>query len=429
MAQLSLQQPYLCRYYYGFNEYETVKQLQKELNEVTPSLKHRLEVDGYFGRLTEETVKEYQESRGLRIDGIVGPETINALNSRMSLKGSVKKADETLLGNKIESTTNREEYRIPESYTYDNDCTTGDIEEELFPLEPYLGDNGGLTHIPYVTSEGLCLPQNSKYVIARDRIWGTLPFSNIHLANIIEDLANNNPFANFVENIDELRDSIKGIKNNTYYQHDNYNAWYKKKIFPKNVHKELIVVRYFKEEIEVCKFLGQKIAQSTIIISKKQYQRNRRLMKKMLYELRIFLIRVVNRINFKKLFKDAGRIMRQLINFVQPFIVKVNSKSWIIKFLKKLAKRLRFIPLVRILSIAETVLPLIDKIIKKDYEGALEELFKIVEELVKAVVETAIVGALMMCGLGEIAIALLILYTLVEFIIDDFSSCEFKLSL
>lgn len=48
-----------------------VKALQEKLN---------LKADGIFGPLTEEAVKDFQRSKGLEVDGIVGNNTLSKLN-------------------------------------------------------------------------------------------------------------------------------------------------------------------------------------------------------------------------------------------------------------------------------------------------------------------------------------------------------------
>lgn len=48
-----------------------VKVLQEKLN---------LKIDGIFGPLTEEAVKDFQRSNGLEVDGIVGNNTLSKLN-------------------------------------------------------------------------------------------------------------------------------------------------------------------------------------------------------------------------------------------------------------------------------------------------------------------------------------------------------------
>ena len=48
-----------------------VKLLQEKLN---------LKADGVFGPLTEEAVKDFQRSNGLKVDGIVGTNTLSKLN-------------------------------------------------------------------------------------------------------------------------------------------------------------------------------------------------------------------------------------------------------------------------------------------------------------------------------------------------------------
>lgn len=49
---------------------EDVKVVQRKLN---------LQVDGIFGPLTDEAVREFQKAKGLDVDGIVGPKTWAAL--------------------------------------------------------------------------------------------------------------------------------------------------------------------------------------------------------------------------------------------------------------------------------------------------------------------------------------------------------------
>ena len=53
------------------NRGNEVKLLQEKLN---------LRADGIFGPLTEETVKDFQRSNGLEVDGIVGTNTLSKLN-------------------------------------------------------------------------------------------------------------------------------------------------------------------------------------------------------------------------------------------------------------------------------------------------------------------------------------------------------------
>lgn len=67
---------------------EDVKQLQRLL---------RLAVDGIFGRITEEAVRDYQRRNGLKADGIVGDETWKKLNGDSRLKTSKRYINEIIV--------------------------------------------------------------------------------------------------------------------------------------------------------------------------------------------------------------------------------------------------------------------------------------------------------------------------------------------
>lgn len=56
---------------------QQVKELQTQLNKFG----YKLVVDGSFGALTEGAVKDFQRSRGLQVDGLVGEQTRKALFS------------------------------------------------------------------------------------------------------------------------------------------------------------------------------------------------------------------------------------------------------------------------------------------------------------------------------------------------------------
>lgn len=98
MGQLILQNPYLCRNYYEHAKFDSVVHLQERLNEVEPT--SMLTPDGYFGEKTHETLKRYQQRMGIKADGVVGPETIQRLNS-YSNNGLLQCNNNGLLNGKI----------------------------------------------------------------------------------------------------------------------------------------------------------------------------------------------------------------------------------------------------------------------------------------------------------------------------------------
>jgi len=59
---------------------QNVRELQQQLKDAG----HNIEVDGKFGAETASAVREYQRENGLKVDGLVGPETSGALHSNLS---------------------------------------------------------------------------------------------------------------------------------------------------------------------------------------------------------------------------------------------------------------------------------------------------------------------------------------------------------
>lgn len=94
---------------------DDVKKLQKALN----NSGYSLDVDGIFGTKTQSAVKEYQKSKGLSVDGIVGNNTWTSLsNSTVSKKNTDgNQAISTKDGNTIEWLVekNRPTYQKSES--------------------------------------------------------------------------------------------------------------------------------------------------------------------------------------------------------------------------------------------------------------------------------------------------------------------------
>jgi hypothetical protein len=46
---------------------------------------YRGDIDGYYGPLTEQAVRQFQEANGLAVDGIVGPNTYEALQRQRDI--------------------------------------------------------------------------------------------------------------------------------------------------------------------------------------------------------------------------------------------------------------------------------------------------------------------------------------------------------
>lgn len=68
---------------------QTVKAVQSKLKQMGM---YTYTIDGIYGSRTDRAVRQFQREQGLQVDGIVGPETIAALNSVQTDKSTGKKA-------------------------------------------------------------------------------------------------------------------------------------------------------------------------------------------------------------------------------------------------------------------------------------------------------------------------------------------------
>lgn len=89
-TRLSHQCPHLSRGSTG----PCVSTLQTELDHA--GVHPHLRVDGTFGLLTLEAVEHFQHSKGLRADGVVGPQTAHALDDSLGTTGSSNQAGVTM---------------------------------------------------------------------------------------------------------------------------------------------------------------------------------------------------------------------------------------------------------------------------------------------------------------------------------------------
>lgn len=75
-----------------------VKSLQLCLNTLTGS---KLVIDGEFGILTQNVVKQYQKKKGIEVDGIVGKITLNKIKEDMTKPVTPSKTSPVASGNKV----------------------------------------------------------------------------------------------------------------------------------------------------------------------------------------------------------------------------------------------------------------------------------------------------------------------------------------
>lgn len=402
MEKLSLQHPYLCRYYYGYNQYDSVRRLQEILNEKCLS---NLSVDGYFGRATEEAVKEYQRINNLRVDGIVGPETLASLNMSKQNNAFIPNngCNEGLL-----SGSDDIHLGIPISdiglnmSSVDKGYESGLIQEEAIESTPLF--KLGISYDNYApknsTIEILDLPEQSSFRLLNDRAFGLV--SQLMKPAIIADMTKE-----FYEYINSL-----GLKCN--FNYNNYrdidsirgNKLSKKSMQIVNAIRK---VKYTLD-IDVDYWFGAQMLKRLLPILQKA---------RPIFNTLIRFNISTERINH--LLHTANDIIADIINFlrsqVQNLMHFVNNQRWLSGLAKRVGVFLkRFIPIAKVVSSVAMFAQLLLHIKQGNKEKVLEDLLTIVKDIVVGVATTAAVSALMAVGLGEIAIAIVILFAILDYL-------------
>lgn len=405
MEKLSLQHPYLCRYYYGYNQYDSVRRLQEILNEKCLS---NLSVDGYFGRATEEAVKEYQRINNLRVDGIVGPETLASLNMSKQNnafipnngynEGLLSGSDDIHLGMPI-SDIGLNMSSVDKGYE------SGLIQEEAIESTPLF--KLGISYDNYApknsTIEILDLPEQSSFRLLNDRAFGLV--SQLMKPVLIADMTKK-----FYEYINSL-----GLE--CSFNYNNYRDRYSIIGIELSKRSRQIVntirkVNYTFSVIDVDYWLGAQIGKRLLPILQKA---------RPIFNTLLGINISTERINH--LLHTANDIIADIINFLRSQVQNlnlmhfVNNQSRLVGLAKRVGELLkRFIPTIaKVVSSVAMFAQLLLHIKQGNKEKVLEDLLTIVKDIVIGVATTAAVSALMAVGLGEIAIAIVILFAILDY--------------
>lgn len=398
MGQLTLQNPYLCRYYYGHAKFDSVVQLQERLNEVEPT--SMLNLDGFFGEQTQETVKRYQQRMRIRVDGIVGPETLASLNRpdqnyEFMPEGGMLSGFGDNLG-------------IPNNYigtimsSVDTGYEGGLIQEEviestpLFRLEisydDYAPENS--------TIEVLNLPEQSSFRLLNDRAFGFV--SQIIKPILIAEMTRG--FHVYINSFG-LRCS---------FNYNNYRDIYS--IRGKELsNKSRQVVNTIRKasytlNIDVDYWLGTQLAKRVIPILQKA---------RPIFNTLVRINISTERINH--LVHTANDIIADIVNLLRNQVLNlmhfVSNQRWLSGLVNRVGAFLsRFIPIAKVVSSVAMFAQLLLHIGQGNKEKVLEDLLTIVKDFVVGVATTVAVGALMAVGLGEIAIAIVILFAILDYL-------------
>lgn len=398
MGQLTLQNPYLCRYYYGHAKFDSVVQLQERLNEVEPT--SMLNPDGFFGEQTQETVKRYQQRMRIRVDGIVGPETLTSLN-RPDQNYEFMPEDGMLSGF-------GDNLGIPNNYigtimsSVDTGYEGGLIQEEviestpLFRLEisydDYAPENS--------TIEVLDLPEQSSFRLLNDRAFGFV--SQIIKPILIAEMTRG--FHVYINSFG-LRCS---------FNYNNYRDIYsiRGKELSNKSRQVINTIRKasYTLNIDVDYWLGAQLAKRVIPILQKA---------RPIFNTLVRINISTERINH--LVHTANDIIADIVNLLRNQVLNlmhfVNNQRWLSGLVNRVGAFLsRFIPIAKVVSSVAMFAQLLLHIGQGNKEKVLEDLLTIVKDFVVGVATTVAVGALMAVGLGEIAIAIVILFAILDYL-------------
>lgn len=117
----------------------------------------------------------------------------------------------------------------------------------------------------------------------------------------------------------------------------------------------------------------------------------------------------------------ANDVIADIVNLlrtqVQNLMQFVSNQRWLSGLVNRVGTFLRrFIPIVKVVSSVAMFAQLLLHIRQGNKEKVLEDLLTIVKDFVVGVATTAVVSALMAVGLGEIAIAIVILFAILDYL-------------
>lgn len=387
MGELSLQHPYLCRYYYGQNQYDSVRQLQEVLNEKCLS---NLSVDGYFGRATEEVVKEHQRMNNLRVDGIVGPETLASLNKP---KQNYESIPEKEYNGGMWSVSDDSMIGIPISdiganmSSADEGYGDGLVQEEGIGTTPLF--NLGISY----DEINLPLPTHSRYDILTDRVYN--PINSCVKA------------VDMFKNLNDCRDLLNLIANlrNTEYAFTRGNFISKMLYTSDRVGQNLGL------------FLGTGRFDTHIIEDIAQQGRI------LINNMRAVITELMKCIKTNIIDSATARrikgVFNNVLNFAYVHLRRFVPISNLNRYVNGINNRIRcfgrLFPPLRLLSAGLGILPLLTAILLGSIADVMECLLTIVKDFIVGVASTAVFTALMAMGAGEIAIALIILIAVLDY--------------
>lgn len=402
MGQLTLQNPYLCRYYYGHAKFDSVVQLQERLNEVEPT--SMLNLDGFFGEQTQETVKRYQQRMRIRVDGIVGPETLACLNRP-------KQNHEFIPENEFNGgmlSGFGDNLGIPINYigtdmsSVDTGYKGGLIQEEVIESTPLFKLE--ISYDDFATENStikvLDLPEQSSFRLLNDRAFG-------FVSQIIKPIL----IAEMTRGFHEYIDSF-GLR--CSFNYNNYYDIYSIRGKELNNKSRQVINTIRKASytlnIDVDYWLGAQIGKRVLPILQKARP--------------IFntLVRInISTERISHLLHTANDIIADIVNLlrnqVQNLMHFVSNQRWLSGLVNRVGVFLkRFIPVAKVVSSVAMFAQLLLHIRQGNKEKVLEDLLTIVKDFVVGVATTAAVSALMAVGIGEIAIAIVILFAILDYL-------------